>query len=71
MGGYDDSTVPVPQHGEAAHIPNGVGVFAHPATRGVTEFSFKLELDKDMQDQNGLFWVMQRVANAIPGPLIA
>ena len=65
MGGYEDHNLPLPAHRDAAHIPREVGAFGHPATRGLSEFHFLLELDKDMRDTNGLFWVMQRMGNAI------
>ena len=61
MGGYTWATMPLPNHGEATHIPQEVGIFNHPATRSVSEFHFKLELDREMQDPNALYWVMQRM----------
>ena len=66
MGGYTWATMPLPNHGQATHIPQEVGIFNHPATRSVPEFHIlKLELDREMHDPNALFWVMQRMGIAI------
>ena len=65
MGGYQDHELPLPSPRDQAHIPQEVGAFGHPATRGLSEFHFLLELDSNMDDHNGLFWVMQRIGAAI------
>ena len=67
MPHQEEAPFELPPHGEVAMIPIDMDVFEHPAIRGLTELTFKLELNHTCNDPKGLYYAIEAMHQAILG----